>query len=267
MRAISRWCASISHVRSLPVLNHTDFHGQTYIHRLDPRARIVASVAFSIVVAVSQRPTAAGLGLAVSIVLTGTARLPFVPTLKRVAALNVFMALLIITLPFAVPGTVLFTLGPLAYSQEGLLRGATIAVKSNAIVLCLAALIATIEITEMGHALSHLRVPHKLTHLFLLTGRYIGVLRRECTRLANAMRVRCFRPGMNRHTYRSLGYLVGMLLVKSFDRSERVLAAMKCRGFRGCYYLLDHFALGRRDVVFGAATMVVLVAIAWAEWA
>ena len=250
------------------MLHHTDFHGQTYIHRLDPRVRIVTSLAFSIVVAVSQRPTAAGLGLAVSIVLVGTARLPFVPTLKRIAALNVFMALLLITLPFAVSGTTaLFTLGPLAYSQEGLLRGATIAVKSNAIVLCLAALIATIEITEMGHALSHLRVPHKLTHLFLLTGRYIGVLRRECMRLANAMRVRCFRPGMNRHTYRSLGYLVGMLLVKSFDRSERVLAAMKCRGFRGRYYLLDHFALGPRDVVFSAVSLVVLSALAWVEWA
>ena len=249
------------------MLHHRDSHGQTYIHRLDPRARIVASVAFSIVVAVGQRPTAAGLGLAISIVLAGTARLPLVPTLKRIAALNVFMTLLVITLPFAVPGASLFTLGPLTYSEEGLLRSAIIAMKSNAIVLCLAALIATIEITDMGHALSHLRVPHKLAHLFLLTGRYIGVLRRECTRLANAMRVRCFRPGLNRHTYRSVGYLVGMLLVKSFDRSERILAAMKCRGFRGRYYLLDHFALGRRDLMFGAASMLVLAALAWAEWA
>ena len=249
------------------MLHQRDSHGQTYIHRLDPRVRLVASLAFSIVVAVSQRPAAAGLGLAVSIVLAGTARLPFGSTLRRVAALNVFMVLLVITLPFAIPGTALLTLGPFTYSEGGLLRSATIAVKSNAIVLCLAALIATIEVTEMGHALSHLRVPHKLTHLFLLTGRYIGVLRRESARLANAMRVRCFRPGLNRHTYRSLGYLVGMLLVKSFDRSERILAAMKCRGFRGRYYLLDHFAPGRGDVMFGAVSVLVLAALAWAEWA
>ena len=31
-----------------------------------------------------------------------------------------------------------------------------------------------------------------------------------------AMRVRCFRPTMSRHTYRAFGYLVGMLLVREF---------------------------------------------------
>ena len=61
--------------------------------------------------------------------------------------------------------------------------------------------------------------------------RYFDVLGREYARLRAAMRVRCFRPAMNGHSYRMFGYLVGMLLVRSFDRSERVLAAMKCRGF------------------------------------
>ena len=59
---------------------------------------------------------------------------------------------------------------------------------------------------------------------------------------------------MNGHSYRTFGYLVGMLLVRSFDRSERVLAAMKCRGFRGQYWLLDHFsfvASPRRAVLRG----------------
>ena len=36
------------------------------------------------------------------------------------------------------------------------------------------------------------------------------------------LRVRGFKPGSNRHTWRSLGYLVGMLLVRSLERAERV---------------------------------------------
>ena len=67
------------------------------------------------------------------------------------------------------------------------------------------------------------------------------------------MKVRCFQPGLNRHTYRTVGYLVGMLLVRSFDRSERILSAMLCRGFAGRYYVLDHLCLGRADAAFSTA--------------
>jgi cobalt/nickel transport system permease protein len=70
---------------------------------------------------------------------------------------------------------------------------------------------------------------------------------------------------MNRHTYRAFGHLVGMLLVRSLDRSERILAAMKCRGFTGRFYLLDHFAFTRCDLPFCAASLAVLGLITWME--
>jgi cobalt/nickel transport system permease protein len=81
------------------------------------------------------------------------------------------------------------------------------------------------------------------------------------------MRVRCFRPGVNRHSYRAFGYLVGMLLVRSFDRSERVLAAMKCRGFCGRYYMFDHFAfVPRRDGPFYAVICLLAAVLLSLEW-
>jgi len=122
-------------------------------------------------------------------------------------------------------------------------------------------------VVELGHALLHLRVPDKLAHLFLFTIRYMDLVHHEYGRLRQAMRVRCFRPRANRHTYRSVGHLVGMLLVRSFDRSERVLAAMKCRGFRGRFYVLRHFALGLRDAAFGLVATGVLILLAASEWA
>jgi cobalt/nickel transport system permease protein len=80
------------------------------------------------------------------------------------------------------------------------------------------------------------------------------------------MRVRGFRSRTDLHTLRSLGHLVGMLLVHSFDRSERVWAAMKCRGFRGTFWLLDHFAYTRRDLVFAVVAVVALLIIGSGEW-
>jgi cobalt/nickel transport system permease protein len=143
---------------------------------------------------------------------------------------------------------------------------ATIALKGNAILLLMLVLLGSLDASTLGHALSHLYVPEKLTHLLLLSVRYLDVLHRESLRLRAAMKVRGFRPRMNRHTYRSYGHLVGMLLVRSFDRSERVAAAMKCRGFRGRFYLLDHFAFSPCDVPFSIAAALILFAMVALEW-
>ena len=89
---------------------------------------------------------------------------------------------------------------------------AVIALKANAVVLAVTALIGTMDAVTLGHALAHFHVPQKLTQLMLFMVRYFDVLGREYARLRAAMRVRCFRPAMNGHSYRTFGYLVGMLL-------------------------------------------------------
>ena len=144
--------------------------------------------------------------------------------------------------------------------------GLRIALKGNALVLGLLALLGTMDAVTLGHALGHLRVPHKLALLLLFTVRYLDVLQREYRRLRASMKVRGFRPRMNRHTYRAYGYLIGMLLVRSFDRSERIVAAMKCRGFRGHFYLLNHFCYSRRDLPFCLAGILLLVLLALVNW-
>ncbi len=156
-------------------------------------------------------------------------------------------------------------LGALQFSREGLQLAVTVALKGNAVVLTLVVLLGTMDAVTLGHALRHLRVPEKLIHLMLFTVRYLDVLHREYLRLRAAMKMRGFRPGLDRHTYRTFGYLVGMLLVRSLDRAERIAAAMKCRGFRGHFFMLDHFAFSRRDVPFCIAWSALLLLLVLAE--
>ena len=80
------------------------------------------------------------------------------------------------------------------------------------------------------------------------------------------MKARCFRPGTNLHTYRTYAYLVAMLLLKSYDRAERVYKAMLCRGFKGQYHVLDHFALAPSDVVIGGTMFMYIVGMVVCEW-
>jgi cobalt/nickel transport system permease protein len=240
--------------------------GASAILRVDPRTRIITAVVFSLLLAVSNRFAVLGLGLATAIAAALAARLKLGTTLRRLAALNGFMLLLLAVLPWSVPGTAVLEWDRLAVSREGLCLAAAIAIKGNAIVLLLMVLLGTLDMVTMGHALRHLYVPEKLTHLLLFTVRYIDVLEREFQRLTAAMRIRGFRGRMNWHTYRSYGYLVGMLLVRSLERAERIVAAMKCRGFRGRFYLLDHFHFSRADVRFGLTAAVVFSTMMLLEW-
>jgi cobalt/nickel transport system permease protein len=235
---------------------------------MDPRSRIVAAAAFSAVVAVVNGFPALGLALGAAFWGATLTSLRPLGVIQRLVPVNVLMLFLVALLPWSVAGPeheALLTLGPLAYTGEGLLMAAAIVIKANAIVLAIVVLVGTLDMVTLGHALGHLWVPDKLSHLLLFTVRYLDVLGREYRRLRAAMKIRGFRPRMSLHTYRSFGYLVGMLLVRSLDRSERVLAAMKCRGFRGRFYLLDHFAFSFRDAWFGAACVLLLAALALVE--
>jgi cobalt/nickel transport system permease protein len=227
----------------------------TWLARVDPRARIVAAGVLALIVALANRLPTLVFSAAVAVCLVAIARLTPGDLLRRLLPLEALVAMVMIVVPWP------------DYRGEGLRLAIVIALKANAVVLAVAALIGTMDPVMLGHALAHLHVPQKLTQLLLFMVRYFDVLGRETARLRAAMKVRCFRPAINGHTYRMVGYLVGMLLVRSFDRSERVLAAMKCRGFRGQYYLLDHFDFEpRRDGPFYAAGFLLAAAMIALEW-
>ncbi|MEE4379797.1 MAG: cobalt ECF transporter T component CbiQ [Candidatus Competibacteraceae bacterium] len=236
------------------------------IQGLDPRLRVIAAVGFAVIVVTGQDLLMLSTALLLTGLLALLARLPLKPTVKRVLAMDLFIVGLLGLLPFTVPGEPVFQLGGLSASQEGLYQAAAIALKANAVVLTLLALVGTLDGVTLGHALHHLNVPEKLVHLLLFTVRYIEVLQREYQRLRRAMIARAFVARSNWHTWRSLGYLFGMLLVRSLDRSERIVAAMKCRGFRGRYYLLDHFAMTRHDWSSALVFSVFLVGLLGLEW-
>lgn len=132
---------------------------------------------------------------------------------------------------------------------------ALITLKSNAILCAFAGLVAGLPSASVGRGLRTLRVPASLCQLLLFALRYTHLIADEYGRLASAMRIRAFRPRCNLHTYRSYAYLVGMLLVRSWERAERVYNAMLCRGFDGRFHSLKDRPLGLRDLAAGVGCL------------
>lgn len=240
--------------------------GQSFIHGLDPRIKIVVAILFSGVVAVSSRFLALLPALGVSLLLMVLTRLSAKTVLYRLLLVNGLILFLWLLIPFTFKGEALFTLGPLVGTKEGILYASQITLKCNAILLAMIALVATIPVFTLGHAMSQLHFPDKIIHLFLFTYRYIHVISQEYQRLVNAMKIRGFIPRTNLHTYKSYAYLVGMLLVKSYDRAERVYSAMLCRGFRGRYYTLSQFSVKMGDILYLSVMLAAILGLVLLQW-
>lgn len=240
--------------------------GDSWLHRADPQVKITAAVLFSIIVAVASSPSMLGAALLFSFIAAASSKPGFRLLLHTLLVVNGFVVFIWLIMPFSFPGEPAFSAGPLTASAEGIRYCAILTMKSNAIILANLGLLSTSSLVSLAHALSHMKIPAKLIHIFFFCLRYIHVLQMEYNRLRNAMKIRCFRPGTNMHTYRSYANLVGMLLVNSYERSNRIYNAMKCRGFNGRYYVLDHFEHRRSDTILMAVLLIVIAALALLEW-
>jgi cobalt/nickel transport system permease protein len=233
--------------------------GASLAHRLDPRGKIVVAALFAVLIAGSKSYPATLAGLALALLCLALARLP----VKQVIARLFFLWFV---LPLTYPGDAVWRLGPLTATRQGLLFTGLITLKSNAIIIGLIALIATVPVVTLGQAMHNLRLPDKLCHLLLFTYRYLYVFEQEFHRLVQAMKIRGFQPRTNLHTYRSYAYLAAMLLVRSYDRADRVYQAMLCRGFHGTFYSLRTFSWQRRDGIFLVVSLLALAVVLYLEW-
>lgn len=235
------------------------------IDAVSPSTRVGAAIAFAVATVALDRLQLLAAALAIAVVLAALARLPAASTVRRLAGMDAFMLAVLAFLPFTVPGTPLFAVAGLSASAEGLRQAAAIMLTANAVMLALLALVGTLEPVALGRALAALKVPDKVVHLLLFTVRYVAVLKSEYQRMVLAMRARGFRPRGNRHTWNSFGWLFGMLLVRSFERSERIHAAMKCRGFSGRFYLVEAEISSPADLPFATGFGLLLALLLAAE--
>jgi len=225
--------------------------GGSAIHSLDPRVKVATLFPLIIVVATARELFVPFLALIVGVILLSFSRLNLKAVLCRLYPVNLFILFLWLVLPFTVEGRSIFTRGGLVLTAEGLLLAFSITLKANAILLSTIALVGTIPVFRLAHTLRSLKIPEKLVNLFFFCYRYISVLHQDYSTLHNAMKVRAFKARTNIHTYRSYAYLVGMLVVRSYDHSEKIYQAMLCRGFKGRFPLLSHFtALTGKDYLF-----------------
>ncbi len=220
-----------------------------------------------------------------ALLLTRFARIPWPWLIERWAAtltlLLPFWLLLPWTMPMPMPPSTPLTpptlpttssptppllefWGPLPLSPLGVETAGRITLKALTIVTLMLILLATAPLPTTLRAAHALRIPGIFVQLTLLAYRYLFLLASELTRLRIALRVRGFRWRTDWHSYRTLGCVVGTLLVRGADRAEQVAQAMRCRGFDGQFRTLNTFRTTWRDV--GFFTIISSGTLAWILW-
>ncbi len=227
--------------------------------RIDPRVKVIAVLAYSVVVALLTHVPSIILALICSVISVLISGISWRNFFRRLAVVNLFMFLLWLFLPITIPGKTAFSLWGITASHEGVVYAGLLTLRSNAIILMMMALGASTPVTSIVRVLSWMKLPDRLVYLFFFTYRYAHEIAKEHNRIHQAMRIRCFSPGTNIHTYRSYAYLVGMLLINGYERGNRVRSAMLCRGFNGTFHHLgtDHFHM--HDAAAAVAALCCLI--------
>jgi cobalt/nickel transport system permease protein len=208
------------------------FHGHSRIHRAQPHHKILALLAFVLVVVATPREWYAG--FAAHLVVLGAvialSRVPVTYLLKRLVVEVPFVVFALL-IPFIATGPRVEVLG-LTVSEPGLLAAWALLVKGTLGVLASLTLAATTEPADVLRGLERLRLPDLIVQIMGFMIRYLDVVSGELGRMLTAMKSRGCDPRRPRH-WPALGRALGALFIRSYERGERVHLAMLSRGYTG----------------------------------
>jgi cobalt/nickel transport system permease protein len=245
-------------------------HGQSPLHNLDPRIKVIVTIAFILSNALLPDGAWIAFGLAWSFIIVANlfSGLGVGFTLKR-SFIALPFALAAITVLFSIPGDPVssfrFLLWELTITDAGLLRFVSIVVRSWLSVQLAILLVAVTEFPKVIHALTHLRVPVILTVIISFLYRYLFVLTDEVMRMLRARQARSAAAAGARSggsvawRARIAGNMAGQLFLRSYERSDRIYNAMLARGYKGELMTIHPHHFHRSDWIIGGLSILALV--------
>ena len=224
--------------------------GSSFLHRRDPRAKILALVAFLVAVATTYRSfgacAAAYLGLLVVALLC--ARLPVAGAFARAA----------VVLPFSLTFAAVTAL---AGDTE---RAVMLVVKSYLSAAGVLLLVSTTPLPELLRGMEMLGAPPFLVMVAQFLYRYLFVISEEAQnmRVAGASRGATLRSAR----FRAAAGALAVLFARSYARAGDIHRAMLARGFEGRFRLPSARRFGWADGVFLLGAVLLVVSIRTMEY-
>lgn len=219
------------------------FPGNSFIHKMDPRMKLVAVLLYIIMLFVASHPLSLIVGVALLAVMYAVSKIPaamVLKSLKPVIPIIIFTSVLNV---FFISGEPLFSWWLIEITKEGI----TMAVLMSVRIVCLIAgsslltyTTSPIELTDalerLMKPLNKIKVPvHELSMMMTIALRFIPTLIEETDKIISAQKARGadMETGGLMQRAKALIPILIPLFVSSFRRADELAMAMECRCYRG----------------------------------
>ena len=251
------------------------FPGDSPIHRLDPRAKLIAMICYIVALFLGQWfVTYAVLFLALAAAVKGSTVKPkaLLRGLKPVVFILVFTAVLNI---FYTPGEALASFWIFTITREGIVHAFFMVVRIIMLITCTFLLTYTTSplaltdgLESLLGPLKKLRVPvHELAMMMSIALRFIPTLIEETDKIMSAQRARGadFDSGNLVQRAKALIPLLVPLFISAFRRADELATAMECRCYHGdegrTRMKQLHYRPGDIFFILGALALAVLIGV------
>lgn len=220
------------------------FPGNSVIHRLDPRTKLIVMVLYIVALFVAGNWISYGLMLAFLLTCIRISRIPpkaIVRGMKPLVFILVFTGIL--NLLYSEGTTVLMKLGMFTITLEGVVRaffmtGRILMLISGTFLLTYTT--SPISLTDglesLMSPLKKLHVPvHELSMMMCIALRFIPTLIEETDKIMNAQKARGadFESGSIMDRAKALVPVLVPLFISAFRRADELATAMECRCYQG----------------------------------
>lgn len=220
------------------------FPGNSVMHRLDPRAKLVGLVIYIIALFAAGSWVSYGIMLAFLVGLIALSTIPVKALFKGMKPL-VFILIFtgILNLLFTGGETVLVTVWKISITLEGIVRAIFMVVRILLLISATFLMTYTTSPIQLTDALESLlsplkkiRVPvHELAMMMCIALRFIPTLIEETDKIISAQKARGadFETGSILKRVKALVPILVPLFISAFRRADELATAMECRCYQG----------------------------------
>ena len=230
-------------LRDITIGQH--FPGNSVLHRCDPRLKLVATIAYIVVLFVAPNPLGLALSIALLAALYKTAKIPgklILKSLKPIVPIVLFTAVL--NLFFVTgEGEPLVHIWVLKIYAEGIRYAILLTVRVCALIAGTSLLTYTTSPIVLTDAIENLLRPlakihfpvHELAMMMTIALRFIPTLIEETEKIMNAQKARgaMIDNGTFTQRIKALVPVLIPLFISAFRRADELAMAMECRCYRG----------------------------------
>jgi energy-coupling factor transport system permease protein len=245
--------------RSVTIGQHIP--GDSIIHRLDPRTKILSAIALIVLLFLVNGFVGYGLvALGIGLVIRAS-KIPWKFVIRGLRPLLVILVLTLTLHLFMTEGRVIFQIWFLKVTWEGLLRGLMMGTRLVLLIVGTSMLTLTTSPMQLTDGIETLLRPgkkigipaHELAMMMTIALRFIPTLLEETEKIMKAQMARGadFQTGGLMQKAKSLIPLLVPLFVNAFRRADDLAIAMEARGYRGGEgrTKLKELRFGRTDIM------------------